>query len=198
MKMNKITLILFLFVSINFFSFESKIMQDTLMYIQIDIRSSDEYPLVFEGVCSNFDFKKLDFNDENSLVNSFYQTSIFFPSLMSYDNVLKEYIINSGDNSFEKYTEKENGVFFSTKFSLNNRGKKVTLNNGKIAVIRILQIEGLFLFARKESISSYNISDGIKIQNIDSIKEICIPLEIYKFNKLKMRYFKSIFKKTKN
>ncbi|ANQ50578.2 hypothetical protein MY04_3213 [Flammeovirga sp. MY04] len=190
---NKITLlIIMLCVSFWLFASENDPHKDTLFYFEFNIRSEANNPILMGGIIKKLDYSKLDLSDGENFVSSFYEQGYFVPSLLIYDQVLKEIIRINNDSTLCKYLGQ--GQKFMNLTIGNGRETKLILQSGENVFLRITELTGQFLHCKKENMQLPSISNEYPPNNIEEIVDIYIPINITNYTKPSKKYIKEIIK----
>lgn len=192
MKNKLILLIVILSVFLKVSSVGNEHQKDTLLYFELDIRSATSHPVVMGGVLKKLDYSKLDLNDGEGFVSSFYKQGYFVPSLLIYDDVLKESVRINNDSTLLKYLGQ--GQKFMNLIAGNGRETKLILNSGENVFIRITEITGQFLHCEKEKMQLPSVSNEYPINDIREIVEIYIPIDITNYIKPSRKCIKEMIK----
>lgn len=191
--MNKLVALILLFgISLKVFSAMNRPKVDTLIYLEIDIRSKSSHPFVMTGVVKACDFLELSKKDGESLIKSFYSQGYFVPDFLIYDDVIKECIRLNADSTLLKYIGQ--GQKLMNLIAGNGRETRVILSSGENAFIRVTEITGMFLVYSKGDMQLPSISNEISFNEVEKIEKICIPLEITEYKKLPRKCIEEMFK----
>lgn len=182
--MTKILTILLLIISFHLYSSNNS-SNETLFYIEIEIRSKFEHPVVISGTMETINFSTLSLENKEELIISFYKSAYFIPSFFVYDDII--------DNLEKKNDPKsKSGIEYMNLININSRKLKLKTDNGKTVIIRITKIIGHFLYINKNDIDVPKISNGISPDLINEVIIICIPEEITNFCKVRKIDLKKI------
>lgn len=165
---------------------------DTLIYLEVDIRSKTSYPIIVSLVVKEFCFSRLSKIDGGSLIESLYKQGCFVPNLLIYDAVIKECIKISNDSTLVKYLGQ--GQKLMNLIVGNGREIKLILNSGENVFIRMTEIKGVFLFFSKNDIQLPSVSNEIVLNEIEEMNKMCLPLEIIQYNKPSRKCLREMFK----
>ena len=175
--MNKMFALIAVFIiSMKVLSAQNETKVDTLIYLEIDIRSISSNPVVVAGVVRECDFLELSKKDGESLIKSFYRQVNFVPNFLAYNVVVRECIRDNEDSCLIKYIGQ--GQRIMNLIEKNGREIRVILNSGENAFIRVVKITGIFLFCNKREMQLSSTSNEITLKEVEEMDKICIPLEI--------------------
>ncbi len=161
-----------------------------VLYLEVDIRNKDVNPILISGITSEINFDKLLKLNENSFIESFYKQAIYTPDFLVYDTVITEYSKYVGDKKLMKYLG--NGQKLMNLVNHNSRETKILLNNGGNVFINITKIKGTFIKFDKNDFKLTKISNGLNIDEFQSIREILLPLDIESYTKPSRKFVKKL------
>ena len=191
--MNKlVALIVVLSISAKVFSAQNELKVDTLIYLEIDIRSKSSQPVVIAGVVKECNFSKLSKKDGESLIKSFYSQGHFVPNFLIYDDVIRECIRIKKDSTIIKYLGQ--GQKLMNLIVGNGKGTRVILDSGENAFIQVTKITGMFSVCNKAEMILPSISNEIVLNEVEEINKIYVPLEITEYKKPPRKCIKEIIK----
>ncbi|OWP82662.1 hypothetical protein BWK59_14675 [Flavobacterium davisii] len=162
---------------------------DSLYFIEIDIRKSDNYPIIMSGVCKKINFDLLTKENEELFVNSFYKLCYYTPDIQ-WNN--KKVISNCLEvTEAESYLlgYKNEVLKMSSKINKNSLEKTIKLKNNCTVFLRICKIKGLFVVTDKVNKNISKNSNELEIDDISEIDKVYIPLKISCYKKPKNKEF---------
>lgn len=186
--MNRLIILITLFSSLNLFAFQCDSLK-TLYYIEIDLRG-ENHPIIMSGMTDKIDFSKLSREDGVSLIKSFYSQAHYTPDFILYEGIIKKLI--DKDNTISSNEIKDKGNKMMVSIDRNSREKRIILNNGENAFIRITALTGYFFFTNKEELEVPSISIELSVYDIDEIDTICIPYKITKYDKSARSFLRNV------
>ncbi|AMO21129.1 hypothetical protein [Flavobacterium columnare] len=162
---------------------------DSLYFIEIDIRRSDNYPIIMSGVCKEISFDLLTKENEELFVNSFYKLCFYTPDIQGNN---KKIILNYLEGKeLESYLlDYRNEVLkMSSKINKNSLEKTIKLKNNCNVFLRICKIKGVFLVTNKANNNISKNSNELEIKDISEIDKVYIPLKISCYKRPKRKEF---------
>ncbi|WP_442787957.1 hypothetical protein [Flavobacterium suncheonense] len=151
---------------------------EDFFYIQFEIRSSNNHPVIMSGVLKQFDVKKLSKENPSLFVKSFYADAFFVPDLFNgYNKMLNQCL---GKEKTDEYLRKNP---FAAQKIINNLNKKslektINLVTGEIVYISITKVSAVFWGVDKNNGGISTSSNEFDIFEIDEIKKCYVPFEV--------------------
>jgi hypothetical protein len=165
---------------------------DTLLFIEIDIRSSDAEALVMTGIAKSFNTSDLSQEDDKSMIESFYEHSFYTPNLLLYTDVLNKYAELKNDSTLRK--KEIEGQKLVNLIQGNSREQRITLGNGDNAYISITKINCNIIYFDKGMFDIPTITISYDLNELTGINKVYMPVNITDFIKPSRKCMKEMFK----
>ncbi|MGS4345191.1 hypothetical protein ACKUSY_06175 [Myroides odoratus] len=151
---------------------------DSFYLVEIDIRKPDSYPIIMLGLSKEMDFNEFSLEDSESFLNSFFTYFFYMSDVDTNNSELIIECLNSKDKEYynKKYVSKKLEIL--NKIDQNSINKKIKLIDNSIVYMQICKIKGSFLKIKKYSNKILLNSNEFDIQDIESIKDVFIPIDL--------------------
>lgn len=166
---------------------------DTLIFLEIDIRSGSSHQVTMAGVVKDLDSLELSIRDTESLIESFYQKANYVPNFLIYDDLINELAKTNNDSTLAKYVGQ--GQRLMSSIPRNGREIRLILDSGENAFIQVTKVRGLFFVCEKKDIQIPSVSNEISMSYFKSIDKFFVPLEIFEYQKPSREDLRQKFRK---
>jgi len=162
---------------------------DSLYFIEIDIRRSDNYPIIMSGVCKEINFDLLIKDNEELFINSFYKLCFYTPDIQGNNKKLISNCLEPKEAENYLLDYRNEVLKMSNKINKNSLQRTIKLKNNSTIFLKICKIKGLFIEVDKINENISKNSNELEIKDISEIDKIYVPLKISCYKKPKRKEF---------
>lgn len=160
---------------------------DSLYFIEIDIRRADNYPIIMSGVCKEINFDLLIKDNEELFINSFYKLCFYTPDIQGNNKKLISNCLESREAENYLLDYRNEVLKMSNKINKNSLQRTIKLKNNSTIFLKTCKIKGLFIVVDKINENISKNSNELEIKDISQIDKIYIPLKISCYKKPKRK-----------
>ena len=160
---------------------------DSLYFIEIDIRRNDNYPIIMSGICKEIKLDLLTKENEELFVSSFYKLCFYTPDIQGNNKKIISNCLDAAET--ESYLLDYKNEVFKMSHKINKSSLEITikLKNNCTVFLRICKIKGLFVVTDKTNKYISKNSNELEIEGISEIDKVYIPLKISCYKKPKSK-----------
>lgn len=161
----------------------------SLLFIEIDIRRADNYPIIMSGICQKIDFNLLIKENEELFVNSFYKLCFYTPDIQGNNKKIISNCLENKESENYLLDYRNESLKMSNKINKNSLERTIILKNNCIVFLRICRIKGLFVVTDKSNRNISKNSNELEIKDISEIDKVYIPVKLSCYRKPKNKEF---------